>query len=105
MTGVVTRVTSMGSDPLDASLLSKKSKGAFGRAEAALMDMDHIASTDHVYLFDGSENATLLACEIINGRTTVAPGRGGDRDKIKCFKTGKTAGDSVDAVAAILDNL
>lgn len=36
--------------------------------------------------------------------TSVAPGRGGDCDKIKCFTTGCTGVESVDTFTAMLDN-
>lgn len=102
---VVSTVPISGTEPEEASGVTLKLIGAKGRTEAAFINMDHIATTDHVYLLDGSENTTILSCETVKGRAAIAPGRGGDRDKIKWFKTGKTVVESLDPRAAILDNL
>ncbi len=68
------------------------------------MGRDPIAATDHVYIFDVTENTSRNAREIVMGRTARSPGRGGNRDVKKWFSTVKVVVDHVDPPAAILDN-
>ncbi len=63
-----------------------------------------MATTDHVYIFDGPDNTRLISKERVGGCSAISPGRGGDWDKIKCFPTGVTVVKRLDHSAAILDN-
>ncbi len=98
-------VMSSGVFETEASIMSSSTGLANGRTEHTCGLRNTIVAADHVYIFDVSENASCISGDTFDKSLSVAaPGRGGDRDRIKRFETGVTVGKHVDRATAILDN-
>ncbi|MBE7026399.1 MAG: UDP-N-acetylmuramoyl-L-alanyl-D-glutamate--2,6-diaminopimelate ligase [Ruminococcaceae bacterium] len=81
-----------------------KAKEVKGRAEIVGTDTDFTVIIDYAHTPDGLENILSTVNEFKKGRLITLFGCGGDRDKTKRPKMGKTAGELSDFLVVTSDN-
>lgn len=86
---------------LDTLLLAQ---GVKGRAEIVATDTDFTVIIDYAHTPDGLENILSTVNEFKEGRLITLFGCGGDRDRTKRPKMGKTAGELSDFLVVTSDN-
>ena len=78
--------------------------GVKGRAEVVPTDTDYTVMIDYAHTPDGLENILKTVKEVCEGRVICVFGCGGDRDRTKRPKMGKTAAIYSDIVVVTSDN-
>ncbi len=95
---------SVGVDIERCLLALKNVSGVKGRAEIVDTNTDFTVIIDYAHTPDGLENILSTVNEFKTGRVITVFGCGGDRDRTKRPKMGKTAGELSDAVIVTSDN-
>ncbi|MBR5543628.1 MAG: UDP-N-acetylmuramoyl-L-alanyl-D-glutamate--2,6-diaminopimelate ligase [Oscillospiraceae bacterium] len=91
--------------PLDnISCAMREVGGVSGRAEVVPTDTDYTVMIDYAHSPDGLENILKTVSEVTQGRVITVFGCGGDRDRTKRPKMGRTVAELSDVVIVTSDN-
>ena len=94
----------LGVDSEDIRSSMSEVGGVKGRAEVVPTDTDYTVMIDYAHTPDGLENILRTVKEVCEGRVICVFGCGGDRDRTKRPKMGKTAAVYSDIVVVTSDN-